>query len=50
MVEYFDSMTDLDLKDSLEIGTEVAESLEWAIASPAPFHAYEEVPTEFDKF
>lgn len=29
--------------------TEVAESLEWAIVSPAPFHGFLEVPTEFRK-
>nr|YP_010555456.1 cytochrome c oxidase subunit 1 [Ramaria rubella]UYR22215.1 cytochrome c oxidase subunit 1 [Ramaria rubella] len=44
--EYFDSM--VELTDDTK--TEIAESLEWAINSPAPFHGFEEVPTEFEKF
>nr|YP_009912203.1 cytochrome c oxidase subunit 1 [Phallus echinovolvatus]QLD96643.1 cytochrome c oxidase subunit 1 [Phallus echinovolvatus] len=45
--EYFESM--IDLRENREIVTEAAESLEWATKSPCPFHAFEEVPTEFDK-
>jgi len=44
--EFFDSMS--EYYDNTE--TEIAESLEWAINSPAPFHGFEEVPTEFEKF
>jgi cytochrome c oxidase subunit 1 len=47
MAEYFESM--IDLRENREIVTEAAESLEWAIESPCPFHAFEEVPTEFEK-
>jgi cytochrome c oxidase subunit 1 len=48
MPEYFESM--IDLRETREIGTEVAESLEWALGSPVAFHGFEEVPTECDKF
>lgn len=47
MAEYFESM--IDLRETREIVTEAAESLEWAIESPCSFHAFEEVPTEFEK-
>jgi cytochrome c oxidase subunit 1 len=45
--EYFESM--IDLRETRDIGFEVATSLEWATESPIPFHAFDEVPTEFDK-
>ena len=47
MPEYFESM--IDLREKREIVSEAAESLEWATKSPAGFHTYEEVPTEFEK-
>ena len=42
---YFSSLSFLDTQTN----SEVAESLEWAILSPAPFHGFLEVPTEFRK-
>nr|QKS32140.1 cytochrome c oxidase subunit 1 [Sphaerobolus stellatus] len=45
MPGYFSSSSALNTN----VSTEVAESLEWAIASPAPFHGFVEVPTEFQK-
>lgn len=47
MAEYFESM--IDLRENRDIVTEAAESLEWAIKSPCSFHAFDEVPTEFEK-
>ncbi|GJJ16195.1 hypothetical protein Clacol_010475 [Clathrus columnatus] len=47
MPEYFESM--IDLRENREIVSEAAESLEWAMKSPAEYHAFEEVPTEFEK-
>ena len=47
-LEYFDSRSEYyDVYDSEQA---IAESLEWSINSPAPFHGFEEVPTEFEKF
>ena len=47
-IEYFDSRA--EHYDVYDYEQTVTESLEWAINSPAPFHSFEEVPTEFDKF
>nr|YP_009711089.1 cytochrome c oxidase subunit 1 [Turbinellus floccosus]QGI24484.1 cytochrome c oxidase subunit 1 [Turbinellus floccosus] len=47
-LEYFDSRSEYyDVYNSEQA---IAESLEWSINSPAPFHGFEEVPTEFEKF
>ena len=46
--EYFESM--IDLREIKDISFEVATSLEWATESPVPFHAFDEVPTEFEKY
>jgi cytochrome c oxidase subunit 1 len=47
-LEYFDSRS--EYYDEFDPELAIAESLEWSISSPAPFHGFEEVPTEFDKF
>jgi cytochrome c oxidase subunit 1 len=45
---FFDSMS--ELTDDTNTEKEIAESLEWAISSPTPFHGYGEVPSQLEQF